>query len=77
MLVRFLVANRFPHVLWCGPDYVQFYKDPYRSTRHSAAFPQRGTTTFSEAGFNGHLVKPVTFDAVLALLQSMRVATSG
>src|SRR4030095_5723112 len=29
-MVRVLVANRFPHILWWGPDYVQFYNDAYR-----------------------------------------------
>jgi PAS domain S-box-containing protein len=24
-----LIANRFPHILWWGPNYVQFYNDPY------------------------------------------------
>jgi signal transduction histidine kinase len=29
-MVRVLVANRFPHILWWGPEYVQFYNDAYR-----------------------------------------------
>jgi len=29
-MVRVMLANRFPHVLWWGPDYIQFYNDPYR-----------------------------------------------
>ena len=29
-MVRVLVANRFPHILWWGPDYIQFYNDAYR-----------------------------------------------
>jgi len=28
--LRIMLANRFPHVLWWGPDYIQFYNDPYR-----------------------------------------------
>jgi PAS domain S-box-containing protein len=28
--LRILIANRFPHVLWWGPNYIQFYNDPYR-----------------------------------------------
>jgi PAS domain S-box-containing protein len=28
--VRILLANRFPHILWWGPQYIQFYNDPYR-----------------------------------------------
>jgi signal transduction histidine kinase len=29
--LRILIANRFPHILWWGPSYIQFYNDPYRS----------------------------------------------
>jgi signal transduction histidine kinase/DNA-binding response OmpR family regulator len=29
MLLRMMLANRFPHILWWGPDYIQFYNDPY------------------------------------------------
>ena len=29
MVVRFVLANRFPHLLWWGPDYIQFYNDHY------------------------------------------------
>ena len=29
-MIRFMLANRFPHILWWGPEYVQFYNDPYR-----------------------------------------------
>ncbi len=29
-LLRIMLANRFPHVLWWGPQYIQFYNDPYR-----------------------------------------------
>jgi signal transduction histidine kinase/CheY-like chemotaxis protein len=30
MMVSFLLANRFPLLLWWGPQYVQVYNDPYR-----------------------------------------------
>ncbi|HEX6808746.1 MAG TPA: ATP-binding protein [Gemmatimonadaceae bacterium] len=30
MMVRFLLANRFPLLLWWGPEYVQLYNEPYR-----------------------------------------------
>jgi hypothetical protein len=30
MMVRFLLANRFPMLLWWGPHYVGIYNDPYR-----------------------------------------------
>jgi hypothetical protein len=36
-MLRILLANRFPHILWWGPDYVQFYNDAYRpipGTKH-------------------------------------------
>src|SRR6185436_3026015 len=28
--LRIILANRFPHVLWWGSDYIQFYNDAYR-----------------------------------------------
>ena len=30
MMVRFLLANRFPMLLWWGPQYIQLYNDAYR-----------------------------------------------
>lgn len=30
MMVRFLLANRFPLLLWWGADYISIYNDPYR-----------------------------------------------
>jgi len=30
MMVRFLLANRFPLLLWWGPHYVSLYNDSYR-----------------------------------------------
>src|SRR5215471_12935114 len=41
MMVRFLLANRFPLLLWWGPEFIQIYNDPYRpvlGTKH----PERG-----------------------------------
>ena len=29
IMVRFVLANRFPHLLWWGNDYIQFYNDHY------------------------------------------------
>ena len=29
-LLRIMLANRFPHILWWGPQYIQFYNDAYR-----------------------------------------------
>ena len=37
MMLRILLANRFPQLLWWGPQYIQFYNDPYRpipGTKH-------------------------------------------
>jgi GAF domain-containing protein len=37
MVVQFLLANRFPLLLWWGPDYIQVYNDAYRpilGTKH-------------------------------------------
>jgi hypothetical protein len=28
--LRIILANRFPHILWWGPHYIQFYNDAYR-----------------------------------------------
>lgn len=30
MMVSFLLANRFPLLLWWGPDYISIYNDAYR-----------------------------------------------
>jgi len=30
MMVRFLLANRFPVLIWWGPDFIQMYNDAYR-----------------------------------------------
>jgi signal transduction histidine kinase/DNA-binding response OmpR family regulator len=43
MMVRFLLANRFPWLLWWGPDYVSIYNDAYRpilGTKHPWALGQ-------------------------------------
>jgi signal transduction histidine kinase len=37
MMVSFLLANRFPLLLWWGPEYIQIYNDAYRpvlGTKH-------------------------------------------
>jgi len=28
-MLGILLANRFPHLLWWGPDYIQIYNDAY------------------------------------------------
>jgi hypothetical protein len=38
MMVRFLLANRFPWLLWWGPQYISIYNDAYRpilGTKHN------------------------------------------
>jgi hypothetical protein len=30
MMTNFLLANRFPLLLWWGPDFIQIYNDAYR-----------------------------------------------
>jgi signal transduction histidine kinase len=30
MMIRFLLANRFPLLLWWGSEFIQIYNDPYR-----------------------------------------------
>ena len=29
-MVTIMLANRFPHILWWGPSYIQLYNDPYK-----------------------------------------------
>src|SRR5262249_46727873 len=43
MMVSLLLANRFPQLLWWGPDYLSIYNDAYRpvlGARHPAALGQ-------------------------------------
>jgi signal transduction histidine kinase/DNA-binding response OmpR family regulator len=43
MMLRFLLANRFPWLLWWGPEYVSIYNDAYRpilGTKHPWALGQ-------------------------------------
>ena len=30
--LRIVLANRFPHILWWGPQYIQFYNDAWFSS---------------------------------------------
>ena len=41
MMVRFLLANRFPMLLWWEPQFIQIYNDPYRPIL-GAKHPARG-----------------------------------
>src|SRR5262249_15655451 len=36
-IVRFVLASRFPYLLWWGPEFIQIYNDAYRpvlGTKH-------------------------------------------
>ncbi len=51
MMVRFLLANRFPLLLWWGPDFLQLYNDPYRpvlGTKHPKSLGQPANECFPE-----------------------------
>jgi hypothetical protein len=43
-IVSMMLANRFPMLLWWGPDYVQLYNDAYApvpGTKHPKSMGQR------------------------------------
>ncbi|HZN55008.1 MAG TPA: ATP-binding protein [Candidatus Polarisedimenticolaceae bacterium] len=49
--VRMLLVNRFPLLLWWGPDYVQLYNDAYRpipGAKHPVALGQPGRECWAE-----------------------------
>lgn len=51
MMVRFLLANRFPLLLWWGPQYCQLYNDPYRPVlgdKHPRSMSQPASECFPE-----------------------------
>jgi PAS domain S-box-containing protein len=51
MMVRILLANRFPMVLWWGPSYCQLYNDPYRpmlGKKHPRSMGQPAKECFPE-----------------------------
>ncbi len=58
--LRILLANRFPQLLWWGPQYVQFYNDPYSpvpGTKHPhRALGQPGNECWSEIW---HVLQPL------------------
>src|SRR5215510_7301360 len=59
MMVRFLLANRFPLLLWWGPQYVSIYNDAYRpilGTKHPWALGQPVRTCWSEIW---HVLQPL------------------
>ena len=59
VMVRFLLANRFPLLLWWGPDYVSIYNDAYRpilGTKHPWALGQPVKDCWSEIW---HVLQPL------------------
>jgi len=51
MMVTFLLANRFPLLLWWGPEYVSIYNDAYRpilGAKHPRAMGQPVRECWSE-----------------------------
>src|SRR5580698_3873894 len=59
VMVRFLLANRFPLLLWWGPQYVSIYNDAYRpilGTKDPTALGQPVAECWSEIW---HVLKPL------------------
>jgi signal transduction histidine kinase len=59
MMVSFLLANRFPLLLWWGPHYVSIYNDAYRpilGTKHPRSMGQPVSKCWSEIW---HILKPL------------------
>src|SRR5262245_11899225 len=59
MMVRFLLANRFPMLLWWGPEYISIYNDQYRpilGTKHPSALGQPVHQSRSEIS---HALRPL------------------
>ncbi|HLJ22055.1 MAG TPA: ATP-binding protein, partial [Stellaceae bacterium] len=51
MMVSFLLANRFPLLLWWGPEFCQLYNDAYRpvlGTKHPTSMGQPGAECWPE-----------------------------
>ena len=58
-MVRFLLANRFPLLLWWGPQYVSIYNDAYRpvlGTKHPWALGKPVSECWSEIW---HILQPL------------------
>ena len=59
MMIRFLLANRFPLLLWWGPRYVSIYNDPYcpvLGTKHPWALGLPVSECWSEIW---HILQPL------------------
>jgi PAS domain S-box-containing protein len=58
-IVSFLLANRFPLLLWWGPHYISIYNDAYRpilGTKHPRSIGQPVSECWSEIW---HILKPL------------------
>jgi len=59
MMVSFLLANRFPLLLWWGPQYISIYNDAYRpilGSKHPRALGQPVSECWSEIW---HILRPL------------------
>jgi len=59
MALSLLLANRFPLLLWWGPDYIQFYNDAYRpipGAKHPNSLGQAARECWREIW---HILKPL------------------
>jgi hypothetical protein len=59
MMVGFMLANRFPLLLWWGPQYVSLYNDAYRpilGTKHPWALGQPVSECWKEIW---HILQPL------------------
>jgi hypothetical protein len=59
MMVRGLLANRFPPLLWWGPEYVSIYNDAYRpilGNKHPLSLGQPVCDCWSEIW---HILQPL------------------
>jgi hypothetical protein len=59
MMVRFLLVNRFPLLLWWGPQYISIYNDAYRpvlGTKHPWALGQPVSECWREIW---HVLQPL------------------
>ena len=59
MMVNFLLANRFPLLLWWGPEYIQLYNDAYRpipGTKHPRCLGQPARECWPEIW---HILEPL------------------
>ncbi len=59
MMVRVLLANRFPLLLWWGPEYAQLYNDAYRpilGTKHPQSMGQPASACWPEIW---HIIGPL------------------